>query len=192
MSQPTIATRGEMLYLDSCVIIAFFTKTHPFHAKAKDMLSKIENKKFTGVVSSLSLMEFIKILREALVESGQLGSMSDIESVIKQHLKVLYVIDNIRFVEGRPPEFEPIPEIESVYFYLISHNGLKIISQYCGHVELDNNENRKHDGLSPLDALHVALAKFLGCDKLVTTDWDFRECQNEITPLILEDRHSIW
>lgn len=191
MRQLTIATKGERLYLDSCIIIAYFTSFHPFHAKAKDILSKIESNKFTGIISSLCLMEFMKILREALVESG-LRAMDEVEKIIKEHLKTLFMTDNIRFVEGRPPEFEPISEVKTAYFYIISHDSFRVLSQYCGCVKLDENQNPMHDGLSPSDAVHIALAKHVGCDKLVTTDWDFKECQSEITPLILGDSNAIW
>lgn len=191
MMQPIIAMKGERLYLDSCVIIAYFSRRHHFHRKAKDILSKIENDKFVGVISFLSLMEFMKILRQALVKSG-LGSMDDVENTIKEHLKVLFVLDNIRFVEGRPPELEPIPEIKSAFFYTISCDSFRILSKYRGCIKIDEKQTPTHDGLSPSDAIHIALAKHLGCDKLVTTDWDFKECQDEITPLVLGDRNSIW
>jgi len=192
LTQPVIATRGEKLYLDSCVLVAYFTKHHPSHRKAKDILSKIEEAKFSGIISSLCLMEFMKILREFFVESGQLGSMSAIENELKEFLKVLYSINNIYFVEGRAPEFKPIPDIKSAYFYVIAHNSFTVLSKYCGCVKIDEKQDRRHDGLSPSDAFHVAIAKYLGCDKLVTTDWDFKECQDEVTPLILGDYNCIW
>lgn len=174
------------------MIIAYFTKHDKFHNKAKDILSKIESEKFIGVISALCLMEFIKILREALVESGRFGNMDDVENTIRDFIKALYHIDNIHFVEGRPPEFEPIPDIENVYYYVISHDSLRILSQHHGNIGINNARNRFHDGISQSDAFHVALAKHLGCDKLVTTDWDFKDCQNEITPLVLGDNNSMW
>jgi predicted nucleic acid-binding protein len=190
LSEITVAKEGERLYLDSMVIIAYLQKSHRLHAKATSIMSKIEQSKFEGVVSSLTLMEFIKILRGAFIRSGN-KDMKAIEDAIREMVKVLYHIDNLYFVEGRPPEFCLMDEIKTVFFHNISQIAFEMICKYRGRIK-DSSGELEHYGLSPMDVLHLALAKKLGCDKIVTDDWAFKDAEKEITPLILTDFKAYW
>jgi predicted nucleic acid-binding protein len=190
LSEIIVAREGERLYLDSMVIIGFLKKDHRLHAKATDIMAKIEKMKFEGIISSLTLMEFIKILRDALIKAG-MTDMKQIEDTIREMVKALYCIENLYFVEGRPPEFSLMDEIKTVYFHSISQNAFEMICKYCGR-RRDSSKGAEHYGLSPMDVLHLALAKKLGCDKIVTDDWAFKDAETEMTPLLLTDSYAFW
>lgn len=191
MSEITIAREGERLYLDSVVIIAYLQKGHRLHSKAKDIFLKIEQDKFEGVVSSLAMMEFVDILRNGLIESGN-RKMQEIEDIIREMIRNLYRIDNLSFVEGRPPEFLLMEEVKNVYFHVISHTAFEMICKYCGKIKIDASDTVEYYGLSPMDTLHLTLAKKLGCDKIVTDDWAFKDAGKEMTPLVLTDSNAYW
>jgi len=191
----TIANSGERIYIDTNVLVYFFyTKQRKdFSDKAKLFLGKVETSKFEGVISSITLMELIKCLRELLVKFGKIYDLNRVDEIICQQIKVLYSIDNIRFAEGRPPEYDPTTEVENLYYYAVSNESLKLIQSCKGKVYPDYNTGvAEHTGLHPIDIIHVVLAKQLQCDKIATFEWNFKETANEVTPLILQDSNSVW
>jgi predicted nucleic acid-binding protein len=191
----TIANTGDRIYIDTNVLVYFFyTKQRPdFSEMAKEFLKKIEKSKFEGVITSITLMELIKCLRELLVKYGNIIDANKLDEIICQQLKVLYSIGNIRFVEGHPPEYAPETELEQLYYYTISNKSLKLMQNCKGRVYPDYNKGTaEHEGLHPMDIMHVVLAKQLHCDKIATFEWNFRETAKEVIPLILQDRDSVW
>jgi len=191
----TIASRGERLYIDSMVLIYYFysKQRKDFSEKAKIFLQKIERAKFEGVISSLTLMEVIKSLRELLIKYGNIRKIAEIEEIIRQQISGLFAIGNIRFVEGRPPDFRPVPEAEELYFCTVCNEALAILHECTGKPDYDREEDKiVHKGLHAPDILHIVLAKKLQCDKLATFEWNFREAEKEIVPLILQDPNAIW
>jgi len=191
----TFASKGERLYIDSNVLVYYFytKQQRDFSKKAQALLKKIENTKFEGVISSFTLMEVIKSLRELLVKYGNIRKVADIEEIIRQQISGLFAIRNIRFVEGRPPDFTPMPEVKELYFCTVCNEALGIISECTGKPDIDRGTGEVvHRGLHAPDILHVALAKKLQCDKLATFEWNFQETIKEIVPLILQDHNAIW
>ena len=191
----TTASRGERLYIDANVIVYYFytRQREDFSRKARNLLQKIENNKFEGVVSSLTLMEVMKSLRELLVRYGGIHRVDEVEKIIREALSALFAIRNIRIVEGRPPEFKPMRETQELHFCTVCNEALGILRECPGkpHVDRETGET-VHMGLHVPDFFHVVLAKKCQCDKLATFDWDFKEAQNEIVPLILQDYNTIW
>lgn len=191
----TIANKGERLYIDSNVLVYYFysKQRRQFFKKSKKLLEKIANNKFEGVISSLTLMELVKALRELLVQFGQIRKVEDVEEIIHKNVSSLFAIGNIRFVEGGPPDFESMPEVEELYFCTVCREALATINECTGKPDIDRETGRiVHKGLHAPDILHIILAKKLQCDKLATFEWNFKEAKDEIVPLILQDYNAIW
>lgn len=191
----TIANKGDRIYIDTNVLVYFFYSKQrgDLSDKAKRFLKEIEKEKFEGIISSITLIELIKCLRELLVKFGGIADINKVDEIIGQQLKVLYSINNIHFVEGYPPKFEISPDVDQLYYSTVSNNSLKLIQAYKGRVLPDYNTGKaEHQGLHPIDIIHVVLAKQLHCDKIATFEWNFQETSGEVTPLILQDRYSVW
>jgi len=193
----TIARKGERIYIDSNVFVyCFYSKHKPnLYAKAKDFLSKVENGKFVGIVSSATIMEIIKSLRELLVKYGRVKSTQDVETLVQQCISPLFSIppDRMKFLEGRPPDLIPMPEAKEMYYYNVSNEALRTMQKYPGKIGTDMDTGEpEHKGLHAVDTFHVVLAKKLQCDKLATFAWEFKETAAEITPLILIDNNAFW
>ena len=191
----TIANKGERIYIDTNVLVYYFyTKQRKdLSDKAKLFLQRIESSKFEGIISSITLMELIKSLRELLIKFGKMRDMDTVEAVILQQIKELYAINHMHFVEGHPPEFEPLEEVEELYYYTISNESLKLIQQCKGKVWADRETGEpEHAGLHPIDIIHIVLAKQLHCNKIATFEWNFKEASTEVVPLILQDQNTLW
>jgi len=196
----TEARKGDRIYIDSNVLVyCFYSKyrtdyyLYDYHNKAKDFLSKVQSGKFEGITSSITIMEFVKILRESFIEYGKMKSMRDVEERVRECVSALFSIKHIKIIEGRVPELKPMFEAENLYYYAVSNEALQIMQRYVGKIVTDVETGEpKHSGLHPTDAFHVVLAKQLKCDKLATFAWEFKETEREITPLILIDHNTFW
>ena len=191
LSEIVVVSRGERLYLDTMVIVAYFHKGHRLHANAEKLIANIEKVKYEGVISSLTLMEFIKVLRDACVEDNRMN-IAENEEEIKSKINYLYRINNLCFVEGRPPEFDAMEEVKSVYFNTISQKAFEILCKHCGSIIKNKDEEFEHQGVHAMDALHLALAKVLDCDKIVTDENAFREVKSELDVLMLNDANVLF
>lgn len=191
MSEIVVASQGDRLYLDTMVIIAYFHKGHRLHSKADKMITNIEKVKYEGVISSLTLMEFIKVLREGYIETNRMN-IAENEKEIKSKIDILYRINNLCFVEGRPPEFDAMDEIKSVYFNAVTQKAFEIFCKHCGTIRKNQDDEIEHQGIHAMDALHLALAKVLDCDKIVTDEDAFKEVKNELVVLMLNDANAFF
>jgi predicted nucleic acid-binding protein len=190
-----VACKGEKLYIDANVLVHFlYTKQRQdFSKKAKNLLQKIENRHFQGVISSLALMELIKSLRELLIAYGNVRKTDDVEKIIREQISNLFKIKNIVFFEGRPPDLEPMPEALGLYYCEVCNEALTLLYKCTGKASLDNETGKIiHKGLHTADVFHVVLARKSHCNKIATFEWNFKEAEKEITPLILQDYDSIW
>ena len=191
----TIVNKGERIYIDTNVLVYYFytRQREDFSEKAKRFLQRVESNKFEGVISSVTLMELIKVLRELLVTYGKIRDMNMIESVINQQIKELYSMNNICFVEGRPPDLKPVVEVEKLYYYSITSRSLNLLQTCRGKIDADHETGEpEHAGLHPLDIMHVVLAKQLNCHRIATFEWNFKEASGEVPALVLQDRNTLW
>jgi hypothetical protein len=100
---------------------------------------------------------------------------------------------NIYFIEGRPPDFKLMPEVEHLYYHVVSNEALGILRACTGRPDIEpHTGGTVHFGLHAPDVFHIVLAKKLQCDKLATFEWNFKEAEKEIVPLILQDYNAIW
>ncbi len=140
---------------------------------------------YEGIVSLLAIKELIKILRELFVSRGVTDKtvwMREEGNLIRKINK----LSGIKVIEGRPDERKNVTSTEDMMFGNISHDALDVMLKYGGSSKWDDYEKAViHDGLHPMDALHVVIAVRMGCGKIVTFDHDFEETKNEVYPIVL-------
>lgn len=187
MSEIVVAKKDDRLYLDTMIIIAYFHKGHRLHSKAEQIIVNIQKEKYEGIVSLLTLMEFVKVLREAFVKQNHMN-IAENDKDINTKIGQLFRINNLCFVEGRAPEFkDSLSEADNVYFNSVSQKAFEIMSKYIGKIAKDENDEMEHKGIHAMDAFHIALAKAIACDKIVTDDYAFWDTKDEIIPLVITD-----
>jgi hypothetical protein len=54
------------------------------------------------------------------VKYGQVKDSNVVEEIISEIVSQLHTINNIHFVEGRPPDFEPVAEVEKLLLRYVS------------------------------------------------------------------------
>ena len=110
---------------------------------------------------------------------------ADWESSIKRALEALYKMRNVRIIEAMNGEAEQTNVTNLVLTHSeIAWDGFNIINKYPGSVKQRDNLFY-HDGIHPIDAVHLALAKKTGCSAIATFDRDFRETNAEVPSILL-------
>jgi predicted nucleic acid-binding protein len=177
----------QRIYVDSSVLVYFFISNldPKFSKKSKDFLERVESGKYEGTISLFALMELVKQLRELLVRAN-ICSPADWDVSIKKALEKIYKMPNIKIVEGTLAERKQSLTPFSLSHSEIAWDSFDIMNKYQGSVKIKSG-NYEHDGLHPIDAVHVTLAKRMGCVMIATFDRDFKETNGEITPLLLQD-----
>jgi len=175
------------LYIDSNVLIFYYITKFDvrFSTICREFLKKVESGKYEGVVSLLGLMELVKQIRELLVKSGTYDP-SDWQASIRKAIEGIYSIKNVKIVEGSQNERRPFGMVSELSHSEIAWESFDIITKYHGKIKEGKN-GLEHDGIHPVDALHVALAKRMGCTMIATFDRDFRETAPEVQSLLLQD-----
>jgi predicted nucleic acid-binding protein len=180
------------LYIDTNVLLHYLkTNYRPDFANlARDLVQKIEDGSYEGVVSTLTLAELMKVLREMIVTFEHGHDPTDWNDQIEKGFRSIFSIGNIKVVKqyvkrnNQPLLFDDVVE-----------EGLRIMKQFPGNiVEKDDKETNtkkyRHNGIHSVDAYHIKLAKELQCAKIATFDNDFDETRAEIVPLILHKDKS--
>lgn len=175
------------LYLDTMVFAYYFFQRYKpdFSGKAVRLLKKIEDGKYEGIISILSILELIKVIRSNLVEGGNC-SPRDWQEAVKEAVKTIYKMKNLEVIEGNPDERLAISQIQDLLHSSVLWYSFEIINKYPGTVRLEK-EKYVHDGLSAGDAMHITLAKRMGCAKIATFDHDYKESRGEIELLMLQE-----
>lgn len=177
----------KRVYVDTSVLVFFFITTFntAFSRKSKDFLSKVESGEYEGTISLFALMELIKQIRELLVKAD-VCMKADWEQAIKQAFQAIYSMQNIKIIEGTVVEKDETDSITLLTHSEIAWDSFNIMNKYCGTVKV-NNGGFCHDGIHPVDAVHIALAKRMGCTAIATFDRDFRETDDVVKSLFLLD-----
>ena len=130
-------------------------------------------------------MELIKQIRELLVKAD-VCMKADWERAIKSAFEAIYKMQNIKIIEGTVAEKGQLDSITLLTHSEIAWDSFNIMNKYCGAVKVTNG-SLFHDGIHPVDAVHIALAKRMGCSAIATLDRDFKETDGEVPSLILMD-----
>ncbi len=136
------------------------------------------------MISLYALMELEKQLRELMVKSN-VCLRTDWDTNIKSCLKAIYKMQNVKIIEAITTDEEQI-DIGSLLHSELAWDTFNIMTKYPGNIKLNRNNGQfNHDGLHPVDAVHLALAKKTGCLAIATFDRDFRETNSEVQSLLL-------
>ena len=177
----------KRVYIDTSILVFFFIRTFDasFSKMAKDFLTKVESGQYEGVISLFVLMELVKQLRELLVKAN-VCMKADWETAVKTAFEAIYKMQNMKIIEGTVAEKGQSDSCSLLTHSEVAWDSFNIMNKYCGSVKLKNG-GFVHDGIHPVDAVHVALAKKTGCSMIATLDRDFKETDNEVKSLILLD-----
>jgi predicted nucleic acid-binding protein len=177
----------ERIYVDSCVLVFhFITRFEPrYSAKCKELLEKVESGKYEAMISLFALMELVKQIRELLVKQNVFDHGEWQESV-KEAVEAIFRMKNVKIVEGNPDERKAIATDSGLSHSAIAWDSFDIINKYQGSVKRRKNEF-EHDGIHPVDAVHISLARKMGCSMIATLDRDFREADSEVKSLLLQE-----
>jgi predicted nucleic acid-binding protein len=186
----TVLPVSNRLYIDSTVLVYHeFKNFKPtFSQRSEELLSKIERGKYEGIVSILSIMELVKSIRGLLTECNNCDKNAWREAT-RSAIEAIYKIKNIQIIEGDPTERKTSSQIEDLLYSTFIWKGFEILNKYPGKPGKSKSINHdfEHDGLSPVDTLHITLAQKMSCSKIATFDHDFKESRGEIMPLMLQE-----
>lgn len=181
-----MASHPQRVYVDSCIFVfQNITSLIPeFSRLSRLFLGKVQSGKYEGIVSIVSLMEFTKQIRELMVKANVVKK-SDWLDAAKIAIESIYKMKNVKIIEGNPDERKNLLLIQTMLHSEVAWESFDILSKYPGSVKKD--KEIEHDGIHPIDAFHIVLAKRMGCDRIATLDQDFRETDGEIESLLLQE-----
>lgn len=172
-------------YLDANVLLAISagSKKEPNQFKlASIILEEIKAGKITGIVSPLTLMEVIAVLRtqkgrerhnlDRLSNKQQLEFvLNESKSMYDKLMGELIKLPNLKFELGRHVDLNKL--MGQALGVLEKTRGKTRFYHRCSRCGSQNVSYTAFKGLGSDDAIHALLARDAGCDCLVTFDKDF-------------------
>ena len=187
-----MAEENNRVYIDTNVLFNWLFGVKATTAKpATDFIKDVENGKYVGIISDVTLNELVKIIRNIMVERGQTDPASW-ERKKKEAIRKIYAIkkEQIEIVSGTINDCEKSED--DLVFGKISDQAYNIIQKYPGVAKWDDSEKKtKHKGMSTADTFHVILAKIFNCDKIASFDSDFKEVSSEIKQLVVKEIYKV-
>lgn len=186
-------------YMDAGVLVAYGLGSVDMHyRKAKQVIDEVTKGKYRGVVSVLSLLETMDVIRKRLVNQTPrdfLDVRSDLQrkEYIRQESEKRYsaLIDNLTKAAKAKKMFivnfdgVNIAEVLAICNNLLSKNFGDIrFFPRCGLCRMEY-EHYEYKGIGPVDAMHFDLAKRVGCDLFITTDKSFGGLDEEIAVSVI-------
>jgi predicted nucleic acid-binding protein len=167
----------EKLYIDTNVLIhyTFSRQNRYFHKRAKKLVDAIERGNYKGIVSNLTLMEFLIVLKRSLLMESQNHEHDKIMSKAREKVGNVFRLKNVDIVKDAndgPWLFESLT------------NALSILRRHPGSITLTRGCYR-FKALGVSDAIHVILATGLGCERIATFDTSFRDTSELLPPLLV-------
>jgi len=176
----------ERIYIDTNILVYWLFPKNTLTAKpSADFLKDVEDGKYIGVISYLTINELFKSIRGMLVKDGK-TSITLWKAKEKEAMRKIFALSSkfVEIVSGKKDDCKAIQD--DLAFGKISDDAFLIMDKYPGQVT-----KNKHDGLSTIDTYHVVLAKLFDCNKIASIDNDFKECSNEIPPLSVKEVYPI-
>jgi predicted nucleic acid-binding protein len=188
MSQPVPISKPvpNRIYIDSSVLIHWYSGDSSSSAfnSAYSFLKDVSKGKYEGLVSLLAIKEVIKFIRNVFVKKGQSSPASWIADE-KRFIDRISRFSGIKIIEGRPDERKGL-SVDPMIFGSVSKDALSILMNHGGKSKFNVVTGKpEHDGIHPMDALHIVLAKKMGCSKIATFDMDFMDTKDEVEPMLL-------
>jgi len=172
---------NERVYIDTNVFLYLFKATYrpDLTRKASGFLRKVEAGQYDGVLSTVVLLELVKTIRQVTVEFDRITKPAVWEKDVQKAISWIYSLKNVKFIEGA----EPLSS--SLGYRLLAEDSLKTLLSFPGTHKYNDTFDPRHDGLSPIDAMHLELAKKSGCSCIATFDSDFTESDGYVPVLNL-------
>jgi len=175
-------------YIDSSILVSYqLGPTDRFYQTAKEIMEKdILGKQIIGLISMLTLLEVIDVIRHRITErtnkvtldlmdepSKNLYVRTETEKKIKEMIDILTLMESqgfIVFADFTPLDLKQI--MSDVYDY--SRNYFGMVRKYF-NCQICHNplEHYSYKGLGWIDLLHAFLAVGLFADGLITADKGF-------------------
>jgi hypothetical protein len=181
-----------LAYIESGIWIAIGIGNNDiFYASSKTFINdNIETNKIKGVVSLLSLLEAIQVIRTRITSNTEkiaLDFMNDdkrkqyLSNICEEKIKIL--IQYLRTKEDEKKLFFTdfsIVDLNNVY-----NESFQFLSDYFGYIPFYPRCGRcyqiyphyEYKGVGGIDLLHAYLAKECYCSLFVTTDGGFRDLE---------------
>lgn len=181
-------------YLDAGVLVAYGFGVHDTHyIKASEVIQNIIQGRYRGIVSILSLLETMDVIRKRVVDRTSvniLGQKSDLERkkyVLQESTKKYSkLIDDL--TKAAKSNQIAIVDFKGTDISEVFLSCNDLLSKKFGDVLFFDRcwicrrryEHYEYKGLGPVDAMHFDLAKRIPCDIFVTTDKGFQGLNGEI------------
>jgi predicted nucleic acid-binding protein len=174
-------------YLDANILLAISAgeKKEPEQYKlAVNIFNEIKEGSLVGVISSLTLMEVLAVLR---TQKGRekhklngLSSQKQLEHVLNESKSMydelmgqLLRLSSIKFDLGKPTNLNKL--MDQAFDVLQKTKGKIRFYDRCSRCGSNNVNYSAFKGLGSDDMIHALLAKDIGCDYLITFDKDFED-----------------
>lgn len=165
-------------YIDTNVLVNYAVghDVQDFHESAERFLEKVEDGTYEGILSPLTILEYISVVRRILANESHVQDTEKREEAIREAISFFIELDNVVTVKFEPNEVPRMTEgegqISSVF-----------VEAY--NIILTYNEGRlaahgKYKFLSAADAIHLVLADLVGCDGIASFDKDFENTEDEL------------
>lgn len=191
-------------YLDANILLAISAgkeKEPDQFRLAERVLGEIRDGKIQGVISSLTLMEVIAVLRtqkgrekekiDGLSREKQLEYvLNESKNMYEKLMRELLQLSNIKFDLGKHTD---INKLMDQAFDILQHTKGKVrFFNRCKRCGTEHVNYSMFKGLGSDDIIHALLAKDIGCDYLITFDKDFEELKERDEFQGLEFRVLKW
>jgi len=180
----------DRIYFDSSVLIKWLTGSgFKTQGRAQAFIEGVCDGKYEGVVSLVTLMEVVKVLRVLYIEKGKYDP-SFWNAKTDEAIDKINKLPKMKIVSGTVSETGKSytrTTCDEMSFGQFTDESLKLLKKYPGNVKQNKAGTKyEHDGISVVDALHIVIAKKYDCNKIVSFDGDFNTTASEIKPIVIE------
>lgn len=182
-----MSAQNNRIYVDTNVLYYWlFSKNYADLIPATKFMQDIENGKYKGIISDLSLNELRKVIRTQLVNKGKTNP-TEWESAEREAITRIYQLkkENVEIVSGEITD-DDIKTDE--LFSRVSDKAYAFMIKYPGKVIKPKTKD-EHKGLSPVDTFHIVLAQNFKCNKIASFDGDFQVSSSEIPQLVVKQEY---
>jgi len=186
-------------YMDAGVLIAYGLGEDDWHyPKAKKVIDDIMEGKYKGVVSLLSLLETMDVIRKRFVSitsKNVLDRKTDQQrkDYIHRESEKRYIalIDNV--TKAAAAKKMLVVDFKGVNIGDVLTKCNDLLTKNFGDIRFFNRcwqcrsryDHYTYKGVGPIDAMHFDLAKRIPCDLFITTDKGFSGLDGEIAISII-------
>ena len=181
-------------YFDSSIIISYLLGSKDrFYNQVKYIFEKkIKNKEMIGLISKLTLLETIDVIKRRIVERTDKSILDEftdeerksylksiIDEKIKDFIDILTRMEHKKYIVLADFTMVDLKQIiNEAYNYSLKYFG--DIKRYSRCMICRNNyEHYSYKGLGWIDFTHILLAINLAADEFITADKSFKDLKND-------------